>query len=86
MLAMREQQAVEENVICTIKLKPIHTNMTFIGYLETNVGVLCIGEKLRIEFKWTLETERLLERMKQSTDVFEILNLIEAVRQYDLYA
>ena len=86
MLAIREQQVVEEKVICTIQLKQIHSNITFIGYVETNVGVLCIGEKLRIEFKWNIETEWLLGRMKEEKDVFKILNLIEAVRQFDLYA
>lgn len=76
----------EEEVFCTIKVSTVCENLSFIGYVEANVGILCIGEKLKIEFKWTIETELLLERMKEATSLFDVLDLIEEVRQHDLYA
>ena len=75
----------EENVICTVTTKRIHERILFIGYIEVHVGVLCVGEILKIEFKWNIETDFLLKKMEQALSPFDVLNLIDSIRKYGLY-
>lgn len=87
MLAVKESVKNHgEIVICTVTTKLIHERILFIGFIEVNVGVLCIGEILKIEFRWNIETDFLLEKIERAASPFDVLNLIDSIRKYDLYA
>lgn len=86
MLTVKESVKTHgENVICTVTTKRIRERILFIGFIEAHVGVLCVGEILKIEFRWNIETDFLLKKMEQALSPFDVLNLIDSIRKYELY-
>lgn len=87
MLVMKNVEVIlaTEETICTMKTVRIQDKILFVGCIETNKGLLLIGENLKVGFHWNIETELLLEQMKVAASVFETLDLIELIRSYQLH-
>lgn len=74
----------KEVVLITSMSKKIQNNILFVGTIENNIGLLFVGDYLKIIFKWDIETEAILEKMK-STNVRDTLDLIEMIRLRSIY-
>lgn len=73
-----------EQVMCTMISKRLNAAILFIGCVETKVGILYIGEQLKVDFDWNIETEFLMDKIKREADPLEILNYIDSIRKYPL--
>lgn len=72
----------EEQVIRTMISKSLNAAILFVGCVETKVGILYIGEQLKVDFDWNIETEFLMDKINRAVNPMEILNRIDSICKY----